>query len=408
MPNGTKASEDWYSVLGVAADADAQALKRAYRQKVRDFHPDGIQDPQEAAERSECLKAINAAYRILGDPEHRKAYDVKRTQTAPPAKATSAESPASGTAKTQEASGKASAKPSSGPPKQAAAPGKGSQTSSSSSESKTDSQGASWWQVWRRSTDKVSEAPPPSAASPKEKPSSPPPETATSQVKEPSPNTPSASAASSSEVLSPKGAAPSKPKPSVQVSVLLSPLEALKGCSKPLAFEWQGVCPQCHGGKRVQGKVCSTCEGTGSITRTEKRQVALPKGLKAGSKIRIAAHTLGPTVAASLDSVWVIPVLATDERLKLDGLDVRLDWAISLPIAVLGGVVTIPTLYGTAELTIPAGCGHGKVLRMEGQGLKQGERLGHQWVKLELSVPGKLNPEQRALYLRLLELDAKP
>ncbi|HEV2656919.1 MAG TPA: J domain-containing protein, partial [Ktedonobacteraceae bacterium] len=62
--------ENYYAVLGVPIDADADMLKRAYRQLARRYHPD-LAGPGGAIE----MKRINRAYAVLSDPEKRRSYD---------------------------------------------------------------------------------------------------------------------------------------------------------------------------------------------------------------------------------------------------------------------------------------------------------------------------------------------
>lgn len=69
--------KDYYSVLGVAPDADDQAIKQAYRKLARQHHPD-VNPGDKAAE--ERFKEINEAYQALSDPERRQKYDALRQQ----------------------------------------------------------------------------------------------------------------------------------------------------------------------------------------------------------------------------------------------------------------------------------------------------------------------------------------
>jgi curved DNA-binding protein len=69
--------KDYYTVLGVAPDADDQAIKQAYRKLARQYHPDVNPGDKQAEER---FKEINEAYQALSDPERRRKYDELREQ----------------------------------------------------------------------------------------------------------------------------------------------------------------------------------------------------------------------------------------------------------------------------------------------------------------------------------------
>ena len=67
--------KDFYAVLGVSKDADAQEIKKAYRKKARQYHPDRHPDDPKA---EETFKEIGEAYSVLNDPEQREQYDAIR------------------------------------------------------------------------------------------------------------------------------------------------------------------------------------------------------------------------------------------------------------------------------------------------------------------------------------------
>ena len=64
--------KDYYQALGVARDADADAIKKSFRKLAREFHPDVAKDKKRAEEK---FKEINEAYEVLSDPAKRKKYD---------------------------------------------------------------------------------------------------------------------------------------------------------------------------------------------------------------------------------------------------------------------------------------------------------------------------------------------
>jgi tetratricopeptide (TPR) repeat protein len=67
---------DHYAVLDVPQDASLEAIKDAYRKKVREWHPDRHHDPAKKQEAESMMKKINTAMEILGDPNKRRAYDL--------------------------------------------------------------------------------------------------------------------------------------------------------------------------------------------------------------------------------------------------------------------------------------------------------------------------------------------
>src|SRR4051794_21715495 len=67
--------KDYYKVLGVAKNASASEIKKAYRKLAQEFHPDRNRGDKDAEER---FKEISAAYDVLGDEEKRKSYDQVR------------------------------------------------------------------------------------------------------------------------------------------------------------------------------------------------------------------------------------------------------------------------------------------------------------------------------------------
>src|ERR1700683_5786641 len=72
-------ANDYYGVLGVRRDADADEIKKAYRRLARELHPDVNPDPA----LQERFKEVTQAYEVLSDPEKRQMYDLGADPYAP-------------------------------------------------------------------------------------------------------------------------------------------------------------------------------------------------------------------------------------------------------------------------------------------------------------------------------------
>lgn len=94
----------------------------------------------------------------------------------------------------------------------------------------------------------------------------------------------------------------------------------------------------------------------------------------------------------------------TPEGLRIDGLRVTYPLELTPAEAALGCTVLVPTLAGTVQLRVPAGSSSGRLLRLRGRGLQQGDARGDQLVEIRIVVPDALDPAEEALYRRLQEL----
>ena len=97
----------------------------------------------------------------------------------------------------------------------------------------------------------------------------------------------------------------------------------------------------------------------------------------------------------------------TPEGLRVDGLRVLYQLELSPADGALGCTVVVPTLDGPVQLRIPPGSSSGRLLRLRGRGLEQGDQRGDQLVDIRLVVPQALSEAEEALYGRLQQLAAE-
>ena len=97
----------------------------------------------------------------------------------------------------------------------------------------------------------------------------------------------------------------------------------------------------------------------------------------------------------------------TAEGLRIDGLRVLFQLELAPADGALGCTVVVPTLDGPVQLRIPPGSSSGRLLRLRGRGLEQGDQRGDQLVEIRLVVPQALSEAEEALYGRLQQLAAE-
>jgi molecular chaperone DnaJ len=372
--NGTdrlKPDPHFYDVLELPPFASAGAVKAAYRQLARQHHPDLNQHNRLASE--ERLKRINQAYDVLKDPTRKAAYDSLLRQILEPAVST----PSPVAAKTAPPPPKPPAAKPVPSPSAKPSPGGVKRPASSDAKNKAAPSGKPLF-GWLFDPWQTGGTPSQPAAS-------------TEPAKKPP------------EVIIPpaKGAALESP-------LVLTPAEAESGCIKSIPLTIKTGCEQCAATGRLNGQVCRQCGGARTVTTTRVLEVKIPAGAKAGAKIKVPGEGYPSPDAAGPSGDLVLTVqLPPDPQLAVKGLNVYLDWPVSVPLAVLGGVVQVPTVHGDGALTIPAGSQPGQVLRLKGQGVHQGAMTGDQFVTLQIPLPSTLSPKARKLYEQLRQLDGE-
>ena len=153
-------------------------------------------------------------------------------------------------------------------------------------------------------------------------------------------------------------------------------------------------CPHCQGHGQT-GKPCTTCGGSGQVLGTEKIRVVVPKGVKEGSKVRIAGKGEPAPNGGQPGDLYLIIHLKPHPFLKRIGDDLYMDVPVTVREAMAGGTIDIPTVDGSVKMKVPSGSQTGKVLRLKGKGaphLKTKTR-GNLMVKLVVKVPQTEDPE---------------
>lgn len=163
----------------------------------------------------------------------------------------------------------------------------------------------------------------------------------------------------------------------------------------------QAPCPACQGMGKTITERCSHCSGSGIIHNDEQVTLNIPAGVSDGMILTMRGKGNAPKLGGVRGDLQIIVSETKDPELIRDGNDVIYNLMIDIPTAVLGGGVEIPTIGGRARLTIEPGTQPGKVLRMRGKGIPDPERRGvrgDQLVNVMVYIPEKLTAAERKMF----------
>ena len=165
-------------------------------------------------------------------------------------------------------------------------------------------------------------------------------------------------------------------------------------------------CPRCGGRGQWPETPCRRCEGSGRIADTQTIAVEIPAGSPEGLQLRVPGRGEAGAPGGRPGDLYVVVHVAPHPTFERDGQDLLMTLPITYPQAVLGAEVEIPTLDATARLRIPPGTQSHSILRLRGKGLPalRGGGRGDQLVRVVVTTPDKVSPEERKLLERLAEL----
>ena len=168
-------------------------------------------------------------------------------------------------------------------------------------------------------------------------------------------------------------------------------------------FVRQSACRQCGGAGRIVESPCERCEGDGRVIEENVLDVDIPAGIHDGQQIRAQGEGHAGGAGASAGDAYVQVRVQPHEHLVRDGDDLVTAAHVTMIDAALGITVSVPTPEGELELELAAGTQPGEVRVVRGRGMPslQSGRRGDLRVHIEVGIPRKLDPEQRALLAEL-------
>jgi molecular chaperone DnaJ len=156
-------------------------------------------------------------------------------------------------------------------------------------------------------------------------------------------------------------------------------------------------CRQCGGTGTEIKDPCPTCEGSGRTRQVKRYRVNIPAGVREGSRVRLAGKgEAGPRGGTSGD-LYVVTHVSDSPIFRRKGDNLEVEVPITIPEAIRGATIEVPTLAGTKRIRVPSGTQHGTVqrLRNEGPPKLSGKGRGDIHYRLSIDVPSDLSKEQQ-------------
>lgn len=158
------------------------------------------------------------------------------------------------------------------------------------------------------------------------------------------------------------------------------------------------VCPQCEGTGQIIDKRPPGVDSSGLVHKEEIISVKIPAGVSDGMQLSMSGKGNEPPGGGIPGDLIIVIEEVEDPRLKRDGNNIIYDLHISFIDAALGTSLEVPTITGKVKIKIEPGTQPGKILRLRGKGLRDvnGYETGDQLIYVNVWVPKKLTPEERA------------
>ncbi len=159
------------------------------------------------------------------------------------------------------------------------------------------------------------------------------------------------------------------------------------------------TCPTCNGeGSTITAK-CGSCKGEGRVYGEETVTIDIPAGVQEGMQLNVTGRGNAGERGGSPGDLIVLIEEEAHAQLHRDGLNVAYDLYISIPDAIFGANVEVPTIDGRAKIKIPAGTQSGKIFRLKGKGFPavNSYEKGDQLIHINVWTPQHLTSEEKQM-----------
>ncbi|MBM3616798.1 MAG: molecular chaperone DnaJ [Alphaproteobacteria bacterium] len=172
-------------------------------------------------------------------------------------------------------------------------------------------------------------------------------------------------------------------------------------------FTVERTCPTCSGAGQIVKNPCKSCHGHGRIEKERALSVNIPAGVETGTRIRLAGEGEAGLRGGPTGDLYIFIEVKEHPIFQRDGAHLFCRVPISFGTAALGGEVEVPTIDGgKARVKVPAGSQTGKQMRLRAKGMPalRGGGVGDMLLELAVETPVNLTARQREILREFEEL----
>ena len=172
-------------------------------------------------------------------------------------------------------------------------------------------------------------------------------------------------------------------------------------------FTVERTCPTCSGLGQIIDNPCKKCGGQGRVERDRALNVNIPAGVETGTRIRLAGEGEAGMRGGPPGDLYIFVEVRDHEIFERDNVNIYCRVPVSMSKAALGGSVEVPTIDGgRGRIQIPAGSQSGRQMRLRGKGMPalRGGGVGDMFIELAVETPVNLTARQKELLQEFEEL----
>lgn len=165
-------------------------------------------------------------------------------------------------------------------------------------------------------------------------------------------------------------------------------------------FTVERTCPTCSGAGQTIKNPCRACGGAGRVEKERNLSVNIPAGVETGTRIRLTGEGEAGVRGGPTGDLYIFIEVRDHQIFQRDGVNLYCRVPVSITTAALGGEVEVPTIDGgKARVKVPAGSQTGKQMRLRAKGMPalRGGGSGDMMIELAVETPVNLSARQREL-----------